>query len=41
LPLYQTLMATHWLPVAIVTSYGILILWRLAQSGRFGPASRF
>jgi hypothetical protein len=29
---YHLLMTTHWLRVAIVTAYGLLILWMLARS---------
>ena len=32
LPLYHQLMLTHWLRVAIVTAYGVLIFWMLARS---------
>jgi hypothetical protein len=30
------LMATHWLRVAIVTAYGALTLWMIAQSAWLG-----
>ncbi len=30
---YRLLMRTHWIRVAIVTAYGILLLWMLASSG--------
>jgi hypothetical protein len=29
---YQLLMHTHWIRVAIVSVYGLLVLWMLAQS---------
>jgi hypothetical protein len=29
---YELLMTTHWLRVAIVTAYGILVFWMLARS---------
>jgi hypothetical protein len=29
---YELLMRTHWLRVGIVSAYGILVLWMLAQS---------
>lgn len=29
---YELLMTTHWLRVAIVTAYGILLFWMLAKS---------
>lgn len=32
LPLYHKLMLNHWLRVAIVTVYGILAFWMVAQS---------
>jgi hypothetical protein len=32
LPLYHTLMQTHWLRVAIVTAYGLLVFWMLTRS---------
>ncbi len=31
---YRLLMTTHWLRVALVTAYGLLTLWMVAQSGR-------
>jgi hypothetical protein len=30
--LYPLLLATHWLRVAIVTAYGVLTVWMLAQN---------
>ena len=35
LPLYQKLMVTHWLRVAIISAYGILTFWMLARSSWF------
>ncbi|MGC1870814.1 MAG: hypothetical protein WA700_07640 [Acidobacteriaceae bacterium] len=32
LPNYHLLMTSHWLRVAIVTAYGLVALWTLAQS---------
>lgn len=29
---YRLMMASHWLRVAIVTAYALLVLWMLAQS---------
>jgi hypothetical protein len=29
---YRLLLITHWLRVAIVTAYGLVVLWMLAQS---------
>jgi hypothetical protein len=29
---YQLLMTTHWIRVGIVSAYGLLLLWMLAQS---------
>jgi len=29
---YKLLMRTHWLRVAIVSAYGVLVLWMLARS---------
>jgi hypothetical protein len=34
LPLYNKLMLNHWLRVAIVTAYGLLAFWMLAQTLR-------
>ncbi len=33
---YRLLMDTHWLRVAIVTAYGLLLLWMVAKSGWSG-----
>ena len=35
--LYPMLVATHWLRVAIVTAYGSLTVWMLAQSAWLKP----
>ncbi|HEV2463515.1 MAG TPA: hypothetical protein VGT04_06905 [Acidobacteriaceae bacterium] len=32
LPLYRKLMVNHWLRVAIVTAYGILLFWMVTRS---------
>lgn len=32
LPLYRKLMVNHWLRVAIVTAYGILLFWMVTSS---------
>jgi hypothetical protein len=32
LPLYRQLLLTHWIRVALVTSYGLLAFWMLAKS---------
>ncbi len=36
---FQLLMLTHWLRVAIVTAYGALALWMLAQSAWLARAA--
>ncbi|HSY22833.1 MAG TPA: hypothetical protein VK841_11995 [Polyangiaceae bacterium] len=33
---FHLLMNTHWLLVAIVTAYGVLTLWMVAQSAWLG-----
>ncbi len=35
---FRLLMATHWLRVMIVTAYGVLTLWMLAESAWLGTA---
>ena len=30
---YKLMVATHWARVAVVSAYGVLVLWMLAQSG--------
>jgi hypothetical protein len=32
---YELLMSTHWMRVGIVSAFGILVVWMLAQSA--GP----
>ena len=36
---FRLLLATHWVRVAIVTAYGALTLWMLAQSAWLGRLS--
>jgi hypothetical protein len=36
---FELLMQTHWLRVAIVTAYGALTLWMVAQSAWLGRAT--
>lgn len=35
LPLYRRLMASHWIRVALVTSYGLLAFWMLVKSMQY------